>query len=232
MTSLKVPNLNGCSNFGGIACNGKNDIYCIKTKQDDTVSTIYVFKDGKYKGSRKFTGKMGHGNGLTFHDGKVYVATSSNIIQSVDISKWTRVSLSAPFSIGGIAHYRDDEFLVRSGSKLYILKEDDNVMYKVGSIEIKNPFKENGYSVAQDICYNNGRIYLVYSRLDKKKNCILAYDLKGSIRGSIFSEESPELFEWETACWVDKKTMLIGANTSTGDFIFTKTAPFNAFLNY
>lgn len=78
-----MPNISGCTNFGGLDMNG-NVMFTIKTKSNNALSYISRypnFAKTKHK-NHKYAKCMGHGNDLAFNpgNGHLYVAPCDSFV--------------------------------------------------------------------------------------------------------------------------------------------------------
>lgn len=179
--STIVKNVNGCTNFGGVAMNGKK-MYTIKTKSDNKHSTISVYDN--YKSTTRknhlFTNCMGHGNDLTYYNGKLYVAPCAKYVEMVDVKKWSHTRLdTSGITCCSIAHYKDNQFFLSGGGNpkftitLAELKGTKFVVIKRWTVT--NPKAGAGYTTFQGMGYNKdtNKTYNIISHSNLKSNVIL-----------------------------------------------------------
>lgn len=164
-----------CGNFGCIALDGKGGLYALKTdttKGTPNYSILYYFKDYRnYKNTKsckkyRVDQSLGHGNGMTYRSGKLYVADGKKIIKmstkgiveatySIDVSG-VSVGLNS-ISASSITCYKSDTYIVGVGK--IGEKDTRKNVYVIGSIEgnkfkVKSSFKvkaKDGYDMNQDI---------------------------------------------------------------------------------
>lgn len=177
-----------CGNFGCIALDGKGGLYALKTDTTEgtpNYSILYYFADYKnYKNTKscvkyKVNQSLGHGNGMTYRSGKLYVADGQKIIKmstkgvveatyGIDLGG-VSVGLGS-ISASSITYYKSDTYIVGVGK----IGEDTNRknVYVIGSIEgskfmVKGSFKvkiSDKCDMNQDICYGNSCLYIVTSQ--------------------------------------------------------------------
>ena len=222
---ILIPNKNGCTNFGAVALNGKK-LYCLKTAQSNTASTLYTYQDFRTGASfktRKYTNQMGHGNGMAYWDGKIYIAPLDNYVQILDEKNgMKRTKLPAPINVSSIAHYKDDLFL--AGLSLVRITDSEVKLVK----RFKLVWDDPDFPIGQDIGFHKDCLYIIRSSSGKNSNVILRcpFDRKEKtlVPDLIYlSEERKGLYEFESIDFYGEK-MVIGANVlGDKDGIYTAT---------
>lgn len=78
---IQIKNVGGCTNFGAFTIVGSK-MYTIKTKSDNKLSYISVYKNYKKmtRANHKFANCMGHGNGIAYANGNLYIAPCDSYI--------------------------------------------------------------------------------------------------------------------------------------------------------
>ena len=93
---FRIKDENGCSNMGGIAIDSNGTLYCVKSKQGDSLQCLYVINNYRSAEIKKevvtpsytyMYGWLGHANSLTLSDGFLYVGTDKNYIIKLSASK-------------------------------------------------------------------------------------------------------------------------------------------------
>lgn len=225
----KVPNEGGCTNFGGIALATSKKLYAIKTRQDNSVSTIYSFLDYREQSytKRTYTGKLGHGNGLAFGDGLLAVAPCGNYLTIIDTKTLKRTEYKSCKYISAVAYKGAGVWLVRSKGDIYKVQASGDMVKILGRYKLNNPMASEGFVVTQDITYKRGKLYCVYSNKQKTQNCIIVNLLNGKTTGQLevekvyISGKSDTLYEWESVAVKANGDIIIAANTADGDYLYT-----------
>lgn len=226
---LKIPNVNQCSNFGGLALNG-NKMYTIKTKLGDTVSTISYHSNYK-SGTRtnhKYVNCMNHGNDLTYYNRHLYVAPCGGYVEEVSTKDWSHRRLECDVFVSAIAHYKDNQFIVMNANAgpnftLSMVELRDNRMCLIRSWTVNNPNYKD-YTISQGMAYSTkyNKTYNIFSRSDLKKNIILRAPIGGPdpdlIRTS--KESKNKKYEFECIDFNSDFKFIIGANRPGGDATF------------
>ena len=222
---ILIPNKSGCTNFGAIALDGKR-LFALKTAQSNKKSALLQYQD--YKSDKLFKATyyvdlMGHGNGLAFYGGKIYVAPLDKYVQILDEKAGLkRTRLSAPININSIAHYKSTLFfaglsLIRITDKVELVKR-----YKL-------VWDDPDFPIGQDIGFYKGCLYIIRSSSGKNQNVILRCPFDRSV-GTLtpdrvyISKSSTTLYEFESIDFYGS-SMIIAANVAEGkDRIFTAKA--------
>lgn len=222
---LKIPNVNQCSNFGGLVLNG-NKMYTIKTKKGNGVSTISYYTNYKNntRTNHKYVDCMHHGNDLAYYNNHLYVAPCGGYVEEVSTVNWSHRRLECDVFVSAIAHYQNNQFIVTSGDygdyfKLSLLELRDNKMYFIRDWTVTNP-KHGEYNVSQGMAFNkkNNRVYNIFSRKDYKRNIILRSPIGGPNPDFMrLSSESNKHYEFECLDFNPNNRFIIGLNRSSGD---------------
>lgn len=252
---VKTENGTKCGNFGCLALDGKGGLYALKTDTKEghlRYSNLYYFKDYKnYKTTKqckmyRVDQSLGHGNGMTYRDGYLYVAAGKHIAKMTtkgvvktfyDIDN-TVETLDVQ-SASSITCYKSDTYIVG-------LKNDSQeITYSIGKFE-GNKFKVlsifkvdrgQAYDMIQDICYAKKCLYIVTSKMGApiEKNRILCVNSaltgKGLKPSTVIEITKPkktmagndisEKFEAEGIAIESDGTIIIGANcTKVNDGVF------------
>ena len=93
---FRIKDKDECSNMGGIAIDSNGTLYCVKSKQGDSLQCLYVINNYRSAEIKKevvtpsytyMYGWLGHANSLTLSDGFLYVGTDKNYIIKLNASK-------------------------------------------------------------------------------------------------------------------------------------------------
>ena len=201
----KVADKDTATNFGAITMNGST-AYCIKTNSSDTKSVL--FKYPKYTSSSKttanFSNVMGHANGITFNNDSLWIATKTPKIIRIkpkeSLNKYYTFNpastVAKHYNISCITSYKDNTFLVKTGTSIYLEEKFPCLNYSVitfsgskkeysfkeyNTIKVINPKYKEKYTTTQDICYHNGKLYIILTKEGLKENAILVADLTKDI---------------------------------------------------
>lgn len=213
---VEVPNVKGCSNFGTFCIVGSK-AYALKTNAQDSKSVLYKIKDFSDPSKAKIVSKktikgLGHGNGMDYYDGKLWVATSKypdeSDAQVVALSLDGAVldTYTADTKISSLTRYKQGQFLVGIGNNI----NDEYTVFKTAEIDetnkrlvFRDAFSVQGPSaedyewvIPQDIHYNASDkcLYAVYAmRRVTDRNCkdnnVFKIDLSDGIEnGRLYSE--------------------------------------------
>lgn len=205
----KIKSESGVTILGGIAWH-KGKLYTLKTNHTDTISTI-----SSDNWSKRYTGKFDHGNGICASNDALYIATLSKHVERVDFRGFNRTSIDTNYKVSGIAYYKDNKFIVRSGKNYYLTDSKFHVVARI-------PFPQlpEGFTVQQDIDYYEGNIYNVVSSENKCSNVIVISSMiDGHIVDILRSKVKNSLYEFESCCHSSDGTLYIGTNTVKGDYI-------------
>ena len=220
---ILVPNRNGCTNFGAIALDGRR-LFALKTAQSNKKSALMIYQSYKSDANctvRTYTNQMGHGNGMTYWDGKIYVAPLDEYVQILDTQHdMRRKKIKSSIVIASIAHVRDDFFMCG----LTLVRITDSAVEIIKRYALD--WNESAFPVGQDIGYREGYLYLVRSSKTKDSNAIVRvpFDRQAdTLRPDriYLSEKHTDLYELESIDFAGK-TMVFAANIAGGkDCIIT-----------
>ena len=169
--SILVKNVGDCTNFGGLDLNGSK-MYTIKTKSNNALSYISVYSNYKKttRSNHKYTNCMGHGNGLAYANGHLYVAPCDKYVEVVSTSTWKHERLYCAVTACSIAHVAGNQFIIGYGGttkyNLCLAEPLGNKMEIKKRWQVSNPKHAAGYTITQDIgyCKKNGCVYLIYTK--------------------------------------------------------------------
>lgn len=222
---ILVKNVGGCTNLGGLDLTD-NKMFTIKTKSNNKLSYISVYKNYKKttRTNHKFSSCMGHGNGLAYANGKLYIAPCDKYVEVVSTSTWKHERLYCDATICSIAHVAGNQFVAGGGGgeyyRLYILEPSGNKMVIKKRWTVKNPKYASGYSVTQDIGYNkkNNSVYLIYTKNNYRTNIILKAKLYATEPDTCFTSKtsSDGKYEFETIGFNSSGKAIIGMNLPSG----------------
>ena len=222
---IRVKNVNGCTNFGGLEMVG-NKMFTIKTRSDDRLSTISVYPDYRKttRTNHKFADCMGHGNDLAYHDGKLYVAPCDKYIEVVDTKTWNHHRLYSDIFLSGIAHWEGNQFIGISSSSgpqyvLALMEPQGERMVILKKWKVTNPRYEQGFTVSQGLGVkkSNQRIFVVYTNQDFHRNVILRSKLLATECDYILnSKSSAGKYELEGISFRPDGYKIIGSNLPDG----------------
>lgn len=222
---ILVKNVGGCTNLGGLDLTG-NKMFTIKTKSNNKLSYISVYKNYKKttRTNHKFSSCMGHGNGLAYANGKLYIAPCDKYVEVVSTSTWKHERLYCDATICSIAHVAGNQFVAGGGGgeyyRLYLVEPSGNKMVIKKRWTVKNPKYASGYSVTQDIGYNkkNGSVYLIYTKNNYRTNIILKAKLYATEPDTCFTSKtsSDGKYEFETIGFNSSGKAIIGMNLPSG----------------
>lgn len=226
---IQIKNVGGCTNFGAFTIVGSK-MYTIKTKSDNKLSYISVYKNYKKmtRTNHKFANCMGHGNGIAYANGNLYIAPCDSYIQVVNTTTWKHVRLKSPY-LSAIAHVSGNQFVIGSGGgdyhKLSLIEIKDNKVTVLKKWTVKNPKFASGYDVTQDIGYNktNGCVYLIYTK-DLKSNIILRAKLFATEPDICYTSKTSKggKYEIESIAFTSAGKAIISMNLPSGkDATFT-----------
>lgn len=230
---LSVPDYNGCTNFGGIATDGTK-IWCIKTYKGETKSVIYEFDSIKATTpSRHTIENCGHGNGLTYYNGYLYIpcwgeTKNHKYLKRINVKDWTTKNISGPFAPSNITYWKDGLFLIRKSwsstahttATVAVVKVTSTAFSVVRTFYIKNPKAASGYKIGQDIGFCNGQLMIPVTTSNVLKSAILCFNIGEAVSGKTYSPSTVLLtsntskWEVETMCALPDKSLLLGMNTS------------------
>ena len=220
---ILVPNRNSCTNFGAIALDGRR-LFALKTAQSNKKSTLMIYQSYKSDANctgRTYTNQMGHGNGMTYWDGKIYVAPLDEYVQIIDEKAgMRRKKVKSPIVIASIAHVRNDLFMCG----LTLVRITDSAVEIIKRYALD--WDESAFPVGQDIGYRGGYLYFVRSSKTKNSNAIVRvpFDRQAdTLRPDrvYLSEKRTDLYELESIDFAGK-TMVFAANIAGGkDCIIT-----------
>lgn len=150
-----------CVNPGGFALNGVTG-YCLKTHTSgvDLKNKGSVLLSSANVDTTAFTAvskntiltTMGHGNGMTYYKGNLYVAAYDRATGRREIAKLsTDGKLVATYQcddiIGGIAHYNNDSFIVVDYTKTGKLNYAYKPLFHIGHFTSDRFVKDQSFSV-------------------------------------------------------------------------------------
>lgn len=203
---IEIPDNEGCSNFGAF-CNNGNTAYALKTNSNDTKSTLYKianFNDSSKAKivSKKVISNLGHGNGMDYYDGKLWVTTCTKYLvrMSTDGTVEKRYTTPDGIKTNAISYCRDNKFLLTVGNdvndaytvfKVVQLDDTNNKIKYLKTFKIKAPtLKDGKYNrvTPQGFCYNSADkcLYMVYTQRKtgdqhSRYNWTFKVDLSGTI---------------------------------------------------
>lgn len=227
----KIKNINGCTNQGGIEVVGKK-LYAIKTRSDNLLSTILYFPDYEKTTCKthKYSNCMKHGNDLCYADGYLYVAPCDKYVEKVSVKTWKHQRISSNVRVSGIAHYKDNQFIVLRGQdtkkgtyKLSIVKEENGKFISIKNWEVNKPKDYENYTTSQGITFykKNSRIYVIFSRKDLKSNIILRSAIDKIEPDYCFTSKTGKTkYEFEGISINSDGKKIISANINDGDSLF------------
>jgi hypothetical protein len=220
---ILVPNQSGCTNFGAIALDGRQ-LFALKTAQSNKKSALMIYQSYKSDANctvRTYTNQMGHGNGMTYWDGKIYVAPLDEYVQIIDEKAgMRRKKVKSPIVIASIAHVRDDLFMCG----LTLVRITDSAVEIIKRYALD--WDESEFPIGQDIGYRGGHLYFVRSSKTKNSNAVVRVPFErraDTLRPDriYLSEKRTDLYELESIDFAGK-TMVFAANIAGGkDCIFT-----------
>lgn len=225
---FKIPNVNGCTNVGGVAISSTGRMFAIKTRQDNTASCILQFPDYRKSlhTSREYSG-LGHGNGLAFSSGWLAVPPCGYELHMIRVTSLDHKIYKSGTYISGVAYKGGGVWIVKSQGKLCTIQlSEEGTVKMVGSYKLQNPMAEKGFTVSQDIAYHDGLVYHIYSHKDKRQSCILVQRLekaKAVVKRVYLGPRKPKLYEWESLDFSPDGDMMIVANTDLGDYVLEGT---------
>lgn len=184
-----VDNMNGCTNFGCMAIDGKK-AWGLKTNTDENLSTLYYCPDVNDKATKtyKVANLLGHGNGMTCNGSYLLFACwkekgeQNNYIIRVPRGfggEWNqKMKITTPTSVGAISYYSSYHHIVRVPSdvggkdKFAIGKIIENG--NTGKMEYISYFYVDitfAINHGQDIFYDRKKqlLFTPYSIKDSKK---------------------------------------------------------------
>lgn len=222
---ILVKNVGGCTNFGGLDFSG-NKMFAIKTKSTNKLSYISVYKNYK-KATRtyhKYSNCMGHGNGMAYANGHLYIAPCDKYIQVVSTSTWKHERLYCDVTACSIAHVAGNQFVIGYGGgaeyNLCLAEPSGNKMVIKRRWKVKNPKYAAGYSITQDIGYNkkNGCVYLIYTKNNYRSNIILKAKLYATEPEVCYTSKtsSSGKYEFESIGFNSAGKAVIGMNLPSG----------------
>ena len=230
---LSVPDYNGCTNLGGIATDGTK-IWVIKTYKGETKSVIYEFDSIKATTpSRHTIETCGHGNGLAFYNGYLYVpcwgeTKSHKYIKRINVKDWTTKNLTGTFAPSNITYWKDGLFLIRTGWNsnhstitMAVVQMGSASFSVLRKFYLKNTKYGSGYKTGQDIGFCNGQLMIPVTTSNVLKSAILCYDIGNPVSGKTYSPSSVLLtsntskWEVESLCSLSDKSLIFGMNTSS-----------------
>lgn len=179
---IEIPNKNDCTNFGAFCINGST-AYALKTNSTDTQSTLYTitnFNDASKAKivSTKLINNLGHGNGMDYYNGKLWVTTCTKILVKMSTAGVVEKRYTTPdgVKLNAISYCRDNKFLVTVGNnvndeytvfKTAVLDEAKNKLVYKKTFKIKAPTLKGKYDkvIPQGFCYNSSDrcLYMVYA---------------------------------------------------------------------
>ena len=222
---IRVKNVNGCTNFGSLELVG-NKMFTIKTRGDDKLSTISEYADYRKESRKnhKFADCMGHGNDITYHEGKLYVAPCDKYIEVVDVKTWTHRRMYCDIFLSGIAHWNGNQFIGLSSSSglqyvFALLEPRGDRMEIVKKWKVNNPKHSAGYTVSQGIGVkkSNQRIFVVFTNQDFHSNVILRSTLYGTDPDyCLTSKSGTGKYELEGITFRSDGYKVIGSNLPDG----------------
>ncbi|MCB6992372.1 hypothetical protein LI177_02580 [bacterium 210820-DFI.6.37] len=183
---VSVPNKDNCVDFGTFCINGST-AYALKTEMTDTsTSKSALYKITNFADSSKATiastkviSNLGHGNGMAYYDGYLWVATSTDEVVKMTTSGEIKKRYKTPdgVKVSGITYCRGGKFIVSVGNKINgayttfktaeIDETNKTLIYKK-TFKIKAPTLKDTYDrvTPQDHFYNSTDkcLYMVYSQ--------------------------------------------------------------------
>lgn len=226
---LKVPNIDKCSIISGIEVVGKK-LYVSKSDHDYNITTIMEYQDyqkQKYKIYR-YTGKLGHANGLAYHNKKLVIAPCGYYLSVLDMAqKGKRVQLVSPVRISGVTHYKDDRYIILASHKnercrFYEIIVKDKII-ETNTFVVENVKYPNDFTVTQDIGFHNGNIYMVVCTTNKKKSAVLRIPYQGEsgvLKPDLVYLGSENGGEYESVSFTKEGEIVVSSNTAKGDWIY------------
>lgn len=203
---IEIPDNEGCSNFGAF-CNNGSTAYALKTNKDNTKSTLYKitnFNDSSKAKivSKKVINNLGHGNGMDYYDGKLWVTTCTKYLVRISTDGTVEKRYTTPDGVktNAISYCRDNKFLLTAGNdindaytvfKVVQLDNANNKIKYLKTFKIKAPtLKDGKYNrvTPQGFCYNSSDkcLYMVYAQRKtgdqhSRYNWTFKVDLSGTI---------------------------------------------------
>ena len=228
---IQIKNVGGCTNFGGLDISGSK-MYTIKTKSTNKLSYISVYKNYKKttRTNYKFVDCMGHGNGLAYANGHLYVAPCDKFVEVVSTSTWKHERLYCDVTVCAIAHVAGNQFIIGYGGankyNLCLAEPAGNKMVIKRRWQVSNPNYASGYSITQDIGYNkkNNFVYLIYTKNNYRSNIILRAKLYATSPDICYTSKtsSSGKYEVESIAFTSAGKAIIGMNLPSGkDSTFT-----------
>ena len=223
--SILVKNVGGCTNFGGLDLNGSK-MYTIKTKSNNALSYISVYNNYKKttRSNHKYANCMGHGNGLAYANGRLYVAPCDKFVEVVSTSTWKHERLYCDVTVCAIAHVAGNQFVIGYGGSnkynLCLAEPAGNKMVIKRRWQVSNPKYAAGYTITQDIgyCKKNGCVYLIYTKNNYRTNIILRAKLYATEPDICYTSKtsSSGKYEIETISFTSAGKAVIGMNLPSG----------------
>ncbi len=218
-----VPNVNKCTNFGALAIDGKR-LWCLKTNKTNTMSTLYIYPSvenlSKFE-TRKYTLRMGHGNGMTYnYDTKeLVIAPLDKYVQILETANaYKRRKATSTVNINNIAYVGHDRYI--SGNNELEIQGTKIVNHRIKrSYDSINELERfSSYNIGQDIGFYKGHVYIIRSHNTKRGNAIYRFPLYGFEPDMVYVSERAVEFE---SLAFSGNTMYIASNSEKGDYIFT-----------
>lgn len=224
---IKVSNVGGCTNFGGVAMVGKK-MYTLKTRSDNALSYVSVYSNYKKtkRTSHKFANCMGHGNDMCYNGGKLYVAPCANYVEEITISNWSHRRVACDIMVSAIAHYTGNQFIISCGGgaeyTLAIGQLNGGRMDILRTWKVRNPKYSAGYSVSQGIGFykKKSKIYTIFTKSGLKQNVILRSSIGVYEPDYCFTSKlGSGKYEFESIDFTSAGKKIIAMNKSGGDCI-------------
>ncbi len=188
-----------CTNLGTM-CIVDSTLYCIKTDSTDSASVLYIIKNYT-SSSATITKKtiknksgqvtsIGHGNGMTYYNGSIYVATmigsgSGSQIVRINTSGVIQEGFTYNHSISSISYSRGGYFIVNGKQDTTGYRKYDVVSLASGKASRYKSFyvKIADNRISQDTHYEDGTFYIVRTVDDGNlnKNKLIIVDLSATI---------------------------------------------------
>lgn len=222
---ILVKNVGGCTNLGGLDLTD-NKMFTIKTKSNNKLSYISVYKNYKKttRTNHKFSSCMGHGNGLAYANGRLYVAPCDKFVEVVSTSTWKHERLYCDVTVCAIAHVAGNQFVIGYGGRekynLCFAEPSGNKMVIKRRWQVTNPKSAAGFTITQDIGYNkkNGCVYLILTKNNYRTNVILRAKLYATEPDTCYTSKTSASgkYEFETIGFNSSGKAIIGMNLPSG----------------
>ena len=222
---ITIKDVGGCTNFGGLDIVGSK-MYTLKTKSTNKLSYVSVYKDYKKtaRTNHKFTNCLGHGNGMAYANGHLYVAPCDKFVEVISTSTWKHERLYCDVTACSIAHVAGDQFVIGYGGRekynLCLAQPSGSKMIIKKRWQVANPKSAAGFTITQDIGYNkqNGYVYLILTKSNYRTNVILRAKLYSTEPDVCYTTKtsSSGKYEVETIAFTASGKAVIGMNLPSG----------------